>query len=82
MDITMSKSETVRARRVALGITQRELARLAACSTTMVQEIEAGSTRGGRALANVLDVLAEREDEAREAREFLELDEVEHGAAA
>jgi predicted transcriptional regulator len=62
MTNVIGKAETVRARREALGITQRELARLAACSTTMVQEIEAGSTRGGRALESLLTVLDEREE--------------------
>jgi ribosome-binding protein aMBF1 (putative translation factor) len=61
MSITTNKAETVRARRVALGITQRELARLAACSTGMVQEIEARTVRGGRSLASVLGVLDEIE---------------------
>jgi predicted transcriptional regulator len=65
MQSTTNPAETVHARRVALGMTQRELARLAARSTSMVQEIEAGVTRGGRALADVLAVLDEREAEQK-----------------
>jgi predicted transcriptional regulator len=65
MSTTTSKAETVRARRVALGITQRELARTVGCSTSMIAEVEAGVTRSGRVLSAVLDVLERREREAQ-----------------
>ena len=54
-------ASATRARRVALGLTQLELAELAGCSTRFVHTVEAGkSTVRLDKLTDVLDVLGLR----------------------
>jgi predicted transcriptional regulator len=62
VDIRAAVSGQIRARRLALGLTQDELARAVGCSCPMIGLFESGCVpRGSRVLGRVIDTLHELE---------------------
>ena len=65
MTFETRKPSEVRLRRLMLGLSQEEVARLARCDQKTVSRVESGATRTGPSAAAIFSALEQAERDAR-----------------